>query len=201
MRKAINKNSKKRKKRVSRNGVILISLLALMSLVISLITMSYSWFTPAVKKATGMQYQADAAIRSEKCQIFKNYEGVKDPNDNNKLKYTTEVTGSQSISGTELKYFRTVIINPDENATNVSLYISSMPGSSDSDNPYGMGVASPSNSYHKYPSSQSDVYIVRNAYIDGVKDGVNGELIVDWFIKPNGNTISINLSGLYLMYN
>lgn len=184
-----------------RNGLKLILLLAALILVVSIVTMSYSWFEPGVRKRTGMEYKADVNVRSESCAITGNYVGAPDANDNNKIKYSTAVSGAQSVSGDGIKYYRTVIANTDVNPTNVSLYISSLPAPNADNSAYGLGVASPSNSYHKYKAAQSDIYIVRNAYIAGKSEGENGELYVDWFIKPNGNTVKINFNHLYLMYN
>ena len=186
---------------LSRTGPKLILLLAVLILVVSIVTMSYSWFEPGVKKRTGMEYKADVNVRSEKCAIVGNYIGVKDPDDNDKIKYTTAAGASQTVSGNDIKYFRTVIANTDPNPTNVSLYISSLPAPSENNSAYGLGVASPSNSFHKYSAAQQNIYIVRNAYIAGESEGENGELYVDWFIKPNGNSVPITFSNLYLMYN
>lgn len=180
-----------------RNGIVLVALLAVMILVISLITMSYSWFTPEVRKGTGMTYQADLKIRSENCSIVGTYKNTAEAN--HAKNYSTAVGTSESVPANGIRYFKTVISNADANATNVSLYAASLPSGT-----YGLGVAYPSNSYHKYSSGGSDVYIVRNAHIDGMSEGENGEIYVEWFIKNESDSaVTVNFStlGLYLMYN
>ena len=192
-------NSKTRKKAFKffsgRNGIILIALLAVMILIVSLITMSYSWFSPEVKKGTGMVYQADLSVRSENCTIVGTY---KDTGTNGVKNYSAAVGSTETVSANGIRYFKTVIDNADPNATNVSLYATSLPSGT-----YGLGVAYPSNSYHKYSSGGSDVYIIRNAHIEGVSEGENGEISVEWFIKAGSSDITINFStlNLYLMYN
>lgn len=178
-----------------RSGIILVALLAVMILVVSLVTMSYSWFTPEVKKGTGMTYQADLKIRSENCSIEKT---LKATVTNGVKNYSNTVGATEKVSAKSISYFRTIIINEDPNATNVSLYATTLPSGT-----YGLGVAYPSNSYHKYTGG-SDVYIVRNAYIEGKADGENGEIYVDWFIRNDSSSeITVNFStlNLYLMYN
>ena len=186
-----------------RNGIVLVALLAVMILVISLITMSYSWFTPEVRKGTGMTYQADLKIRSENCSIVGTYKNTAEAN--HAKNYSTAVGPSESVPvpANGICYFKTVISNADANATNVSLYAALLPSGT-----YGLGVAYPSNSYHKYSSGDSDDYsdvnIVRNAHIDGMSEGENGEIYVEWFIKNESNSaVTVNFStlGLYLMYN
>ncbi|MBQ3417832.1 MAG: hypothetical protein IJH32_08350 [Ruminococcus sp.] len=192
-------NPKTQKKAVKffsgRNGIILIALLAVMILTVSLITMSYSWFSPEVKKGTGMAYQADLQIRSENCSIVGTY---KDTGTNGAKNYSTAVGTSETVPANEIRYFKTVIDNADANATNVSLYATALPSGT-----YGLGVAYPSNSYHKYTSGGSDVYIIRNAQIEGAADGENGEISVEWFIKAGSSAVTVNFStlNLYLMYN
>lgn len=192
-----NTNTKKNAVRFfsGRNGIILIALLAAMILVVSIITMSYSWFTPEVRKGTGMTYQADLKIRSENCSITGTY---KDTGTAGKKNYSTAVSSTETVPAGEIRYFKTVIDNADPNPTNVSLYATALPSGT-----YGLGVAYPSNSYHKYSSGGSDVYITRNAYIEGASNGENGEIYVEWFIKAGTSAVTVNFSTLklYLMYN
>lgn len=190
--------SQKRKKTLStRSGITLIALLAVLILLVSVVTLSYSWFEPQTRKGTGMEYIADAAVRSENCRIVSTSKGTIN---NGEITYGNPVTGSQTIeSTTKIQYFKTVIENLDDAATNVSLFISSLPAPGSGY--YGFGVAVPSNSYRKISSQQTDFYVIRNAYISGKNDEGDHELTIEWFVRPEGNEVSVDVDQLYIMYN
>lgn len=182
-----------------RRGIIIVALLAAMILIINVITLSYSWFEPQVKKGTGMNYTADLAVRSDNCSITGNYLGTRGVN--GKLIYSTTISNTQTIEAESIMYFRTVIANNASTPTNVSLYISTLPAPV-SGNAYGLGVAYPSSSYHKFSSQPDpDFYIIRNAYIAEKKNDEAGQLKVDWFIKTGESAVTIDFTKLYLMYN
>ncbi|MEE3492258.1 hypothetical protein [Ruminococcus sp.] len=191
------KQNKRKKVFTTRNGIVLVALLAVLILLVSVVTLSYSWFEPQSRPGTGMEYRADAAVRSQNCSIKGTYAGTVT---NGAITYdkTNSLSGTQSVSG-DIKYFLTEIENADPAPTNISLFIGSLPAASS--DYYGLGVAVPSNSYRKISSAQTDYYIIRNAYINGFKDGHNGELTVEWFIRPEGNTVDFNVNNLYIMYN
>lgn len=200
----INKNNNKviRKLNFSRKSIFLVLLLAVIILVVNIITASFSWFQPSSKAGANMQYQDSAQLRPETC-TFATYRGTL--NSDNSITYgSSPVTGSQTISsGTQnspsFTHFRTSITNSSQDyPTCVSLYMSSLPSCN-------LGVIYPSNSYRTFTETQNnDVYIIRNAYVKiNVETDVLGPglLNVDWFIKNYGNSFSIDLNNLYLMYN
>ena len=182
----------------TKKGVVLISLLAAMILVVSIVTASYSWFTPQIQTGKSINYTAENVIRSENCS-FTTYLGTKNTSGENigKINYDTEhtVTGVQKVDITGVIYFKTKIENASDYPTDVSLYISSMPASI-------VAVAYPSNSVRTVSSAQSDYYIVRNAYVSVLDHSIknSGELTVEWFLKASQGT-EVDLSGLYLTYN
>lgn len=200
------KNNSKRVMFSRRKGIILIALLAMLILMVNIIMMSYSWFSPNVRKGTGMSYSADIQVRSESCTLVSHL----GTSTNGLITYdnatynTTYTVGANSI-----KYFKTIISNSSDYSSNVSLFISALPtsvdggtvSSSSTFTSFGLGVAYPSNSYRTYTTLQEDLYIVRNAYIEGKSDGANGEISIEWFIKTGSSTVTVDLSKLYIMYN
>ena len=184
-----------------RNGVILVALLAILILLINVVTFSYSWFTPSVKNSTGMSYQGSGGVRSQDCSTAT----FKLTSTNGKLSVGDAVTANAEVAvadGDGIQYFRTVIYNNSSVATNVSLYLASVPTSSAA---FSLGVMTPSNSFHTYTTSQTDVSIIRNAYIAG---GVTrdagfepGVREVIWFIKTQGADVAVDMTQLYILYN
>lgn len=220
-----NKDSKKKKARLisGRRGIVLVVLLAVMILVVNIVTLSYSWFKPAVEPGTGMHYKSDVRVRSENCEIVGTYKAadVSSPQINGKWDFsdTTAYTGEQTISANSIQYFKTVVKNLDTAPSNISLYIKSLPAKVNGSAPaagstfetFGLGVGYPSNSYHKYSTSQSDIYIARNAYIGG-KDSNEEEIYFIWFIKTGSKSVTVDLTpydpenptascNLYISYN
>ena len=187
-------NAKTDKKRLlsKRNGIILIVLLAVMILVINIITLSYSWFSPEVKRGIGMHYGAELTVRSQNCSITHSVGSVT----KGAISYTAW-NGSSTVTveaGNKIQYFKTTVTNSDPNPTNISLYISSLPACS-------LGVATPSNTYRTFAEAQTHIYILRNAYIEPLKDGTPGMREIEWFVKTSDTAVTIDLSNVYLMYN
>lgn len=214
--KAKNKRESKNeqmKKKITRRGVILISVLAVLILMVNIITASYSWFTPQTVNGSGMQYVDTGYIRSEQC-TFKTYRGTINTNYSaghyiDQIDYNTEIT-SESVPAGQTKYFRTSIVNADKKAaSDVSLYFSSF---GDSGSNLTVAVTYPSNTVRTVSGEQTDYCLVRNAYVkvndDNDVDGP-GLLQVDWFVKNNGSSaVTINVgrmggsnANMYIMYN
>ena len=200
--------SSKKKLLTKRNGIILIVFLAVLIFVINAITLSYAWFSPEVQPRTGMQYQTNLSIRSENCTIAQKIgraEAV-----SGKIQYDDPWTaGDTSITVTAgtTQYFLATITNHSEYATNISLYIKKLPhwGAGESaptlTDSFGMGVAAPSNTYRKYSEAQENIYILRNAYIEPLKNETPGTLEIEWFIKAGEEDVTVNLDDVYIMYN
>ncbi len=195
----------KNKKLTMRRGVVLVALLAVVILVVNLVTASYSWFTPQSDTKRGMRYSFDGKIRSENCSMS-TFTGVKVTSQNrgegeyvDQIRYATSASsGTMSISAGETKYFKTEILNADtKNASDISLYIPSIAGK------FTLAVTYPGNTVRKFSSDQTDLYIVRDAYVKQKDEAdVNGpgKLEIEWFITAQTAT-SFNVSNLYLLYN
>ena len=193
----------------SSRATVILSLFAIVLIVVNLVLVSYSWFSPASQKGTGIKYNTSINFRSEKCEM-KQYTGT---NTNGVIEYTPITAGSfeRKLSGGQngtTYYFQTEITNTDqEYPTIVSLFFSSFPTSWKDNTEFsglGFGVQEPSNSYHTYNATQSpDFYLIRNAFIDK-NDGHNKEasLSVKWFVVvPAGNEVTLNLGTMFLTYN
>lgn len=182
-------------------------LLAVLILVITMTTVSFSWFEPDVQSGVGLQFKETTTLRSESCTI-KTYKGVK-ITDSTSTKYglvdyeTTEVANgtAQIIKEGETVYFKTVVENTSEDYdTNVSLFLKTFTVNS---NIASVGVAVPTNSYRTFSSNQNDLSIVRNAFVKKyVKtDSAPGELSIEWFVKCDSGQVSFYPRDLYLAYN
>ncbi len=188
-----------------RRGVVLIALLAVIVMVINLVSASYSWFTPQSDTKQGMKYSFDGKIRSENCTMS-TYTGIKVTEANRKdgeyidqLRYNANAaSGTMSISAGQTMYFKTEILNADtKNASDISLYIPAISGK------FTLAVTYPGNTVRKFSSDQTDLYIVRDAYVKQKDEAdVNGPgmLQIEWFITAQTAT-SFNVSNLYLLYN
>lgn len=194
----------------SRRGVIVVALIAVLVLVINLITASYSWFTPQEEAKRGMEYSFDGQMRSENCTMT-TYVGNKlisaEGDSLAEGQYWGQIvygangaSGSQTVAAGKTLYVKTEIINGDtNNASDISLYISSLPACT-------LAVTYPGNSVRRYSSTQTDCYIVRDAFVkrkdNGDVNGLPGKLEIEWFVTNNGSSnISVNLNNLYLLYN
>ena len=219
-----NKNAKKDQKKnksykkrfdaiMARKGMSLVLILAVMILVVSIVSLSFSWFRPGERTGIGVGYNAEIALRSENCAITTYYSNSIGAASDGKIIYydeypypdsnDPEASSTVTVPAGERVYFKTVIENLDVNGTNVSLYISQIPESAPGGT-IGLGVATPSNTYHTYSAQQTDVYIIRNAFVHGyVADAEEDYFtVVEWFVRNNtASDITVDLSKLYLMYN
>ncbi len=171
--------------------------LAILIAVVGMITVSFSWFAPESKTGNSLMFKNADPVRSQDC-LIKNHIG--DINtETNVVTYNSfeaKKTLSQGVN-----YFRTVITNDAEYDTNVSLYLESIDvvGAAD----YMLAVTVPTNTCRTFKTSQSDLHIVRNAYISAynVEKIGTGEIVVDWFVKVNSGTITIDPEDIYITYN
>ena len=212
-------NKQKKKKNINkrfedimkRKGMNIVLILAVLILVVSVVSLSFSWFSPGSQTGKGVGFDADIAMRSENCTI-KTYmsNSINSASDGKIIYAENQTTGTVTVSAGERVYFKTDIENQDSSGTNVSLYISEIPSTVGGSDPgsssfssIGLGVATPSNTYHTYTTKQTDVYIIRNAFVHG-NDGSDEEYTttVEWFVRNYGSSdVVIDLDKLYIMYN
>lgn len=187
----------------TKKGIMLISLLAILVLVVSIITASYSWFSPKSVKGTGINYHTDVRFRSENCTVT-HYVGSKDANgviSYTKIDNPTTVTINASTSADTIAYYMTNITNNDPKyPTVVSVYMSDFP---EANRTFGFGIAAPSNSYRQLTAQQHDYYFVRNAFISQNDNSDDATLSVEWFVKvpQNGSSVTIDLRKMFIMFN
>ena len=214
-RKSAAKVRDKKQNRATRRGVILISVLAVVILIVNIVTASFSWFAPNSVSGAGMEYKKTTYNRSEQCtfstvigsKLSKPQEGMYI----DQLVYTIEVNNWEVEAG-QTAYFRTLIVNADENyPSDVSLYFAKF-GESGSN--LTIAETSPSNTVRTVSGEQDDFCLTRNAFVkrhdDNDMDGP-GLLQVDWFVTNNGSSdVTIKLApesdgganaNMYLMYN
>lgn len=201
-------SAKQKKKRAldTRRGVVLIALLALVILVINLVSASYSWFKPQDVSNRGLEYSFTGKMRSENCEMY-TYRGTlvtaanrQDGEYVGQIRYDTSPNiGSVNLTGGgNIQYFKTEIINQDtNNASDVSLYISSLGACT-------LAVTYPGNTVRTFSETQSDLYIVRDAYVkrkDNADVNGPGKLVIEWFVKSGTSAVTVNPGNLYLLYN
>lgn len=188
--------------------------MAVLILVISMVTVSFSWFEPDVKEGVGLQYIDTTTLRAENCEISTHAGTMNDTPGTTGyglVQYDTDVlssgdvTVSASGSGDDITpgiaYYKTVIVNNNEDKdTVVSLYLKSFTVTNGS---ASVGVAVPTNSFRTFTSTKSDLHIVRNAYISYkvANQAGTGELVVEWFVRCDSGSVTFNPGDLYLMYS
>lgn len=173
-------------------------LMAILIVVIGMTTVSFSWFEPSNLSGSGLKFNTTTFVSSTDCTI-KTYTGTKNIDD--VIKYDDEISDSVSVSSSETKYFKTIISNSNTNyAANVSLYMSEFEVT---DGKASLAVIIPTNTYRSYTETQTDLHIIRNAYISKKDSEVTGagELEVEWFVTCESGTVTFDPSNLYLMYD
>ena len=136
---------------MARKGMSIVLILAVLILVVSIVSLSFSWFEPEKIDGRGAEYNAVISMRSEDCSI-KTYIGTIMPyytesattannepttiriDPKGKISYSEGFYGDQGTMGAtytiqpgQWQYFRTDIHNNSNIATNVSLYLSQFP--------------------------------------------------------------------------
>ena len=183
-------------------------ILAVLIAIVSIVTVSFSWFEPGTKEGIGLAFNDETKLRAQNCTIT-TFEGTKNQDGTYYYGVTNVGTDNVTINATTsgdtttpaIKYYRTVITNSSEDYdTVVSLYLSSF---SPSDGNASIGVAYPTNSYRTFTVTQKDIHIVRNAYVPRkiVTDQNPGELVIEWFVKCDSGSVTFNPSEVYLMYS
>ena len=182
--------------------------MAIMILIIGMTTASYSWFEPDVKEGIGLEFKDETHLRAQNCTVA-TYKGVK----GNKIttyesspmanaNVTVEATTSGETTTPGYAYFKTVITNSSADYdTVVSLFIPSFTVAGNSN--ASLCVAVPTNSVRTYSATQTDIHVIRNAYVPRyvAADANPGQIIVEWFVKCNVGSVTFNPSQVYLMYS
>ena len=201
-------HSVKKKKITTRKGVMLVSLLAILIVVVSIITASYSWFLPTSTKSTGISYNSSAGFRSESCTV-KHYAGTKNATTGVISYSKTEIaTNTQSITRGTKAYYRTEITNTSSDYTTVfSLFFSNFPNQTDPTiNAFGnvsLGISYPSNTFRTLSEVQTDYPLLRNVYLNA-NDGTNEDasISVEWFVVADDSSdFSFDINNIYLVYS
>lgn len=185
---------------------VLCVVMALLTIVIAMTTVSFSWFEPDVKEGIGLQYKDEAKLRDESCDITTysgNYNNSPNTTGYGLVLYGNVVsTGNVTVNEGNTAYFKTVITNSSEDYdTVVSLFLPSFaPGA---DSKASIGVAMPTNSYRTFTSSKTDIHIIRNAQVKKYvsTDANPGTISVEWFVKCEAGSVTFNPSQVYLMYS
>lgn len=178
---------------------VLCLMLSLLIVIIGMSTVSFSWFEPDTKEGIGLQFKDETKLRAQSCSIV-TYEG----NMGNKVvNYGgTEVAdGDVTITEGVIKYYKTVITNSSrEYDTVVSLFIPSLAVSGGTSK---LCVMYPTNSVRVYSETQTDLHIIRNAYVPMLveTDSNPGTLVVEWFVKCDSGSVTFNPSSVFLMYS
>lgn len=186
---------------------VICMLLALLIVIISMSTVSFSWFEPDVKEGIGLEFKDETKLRSQDCTI-ETYEGTlgnKIVNYAGAQVSSGDVTISATTSGETttpaMKYYKTVIYNSSTDYdTVVSLFL---PLFTPNEGNASIGVAYPTNSYRTFTSEQTDIHIIRNAFVSKrvATDANPGQIIIEWFVKCDAGSVTFDPSKVYLMYS
>ncbi|MBQ8860163.1 MAG: hypothetical protein IJ015_02355 [Ruminococcus sp.] len=191
-------------------------LLAVLIVILGMTTISFSWFEPDIEEGIGLEFKEDTKLRSQECTIatysgtkgnkITDYKTTEVADANVTLEATSETVtaedGSESTVYTPVyAYYKTVITNPsDDYDTVVSLFLPSfVPSNGNS----SLCVAYPTNSCRTFSEEQTDIHIIRNAYVPNnvATDSNPGQLVVEWFVKCSVGSVTFNPSQVYLMYS
>ncbi|MBQ7965683.1 MAG: hypothetical protein IJ331_06355 [Ruminococcus sp.] len=184
---------------------VLCVLMAILTIIIAMTTMSYSWFEPDIKEGIGLQYKDEAQLRDEHCAIV-TYSGAYN-NTMGSTGYGLVLYGDQittadvTVNEGETVYYKTVIENSSEKYdTVVSLFL---PSFTITGGNASIGVAFPTNSFRTFSANQTDIHIIRNAHVKMFvdTDANPGQLSVEWFVKCESGSVTFNPSQVYLMYS
>lgn len=189
-------------------------LMAVLIIVISMTTVSFSWFTPNSQAGSGLKFSSSSFVSSTDCTIT-TYMGHKNADDVVKYEEVAEdsidFTYGENIYNT--LYFKTVITNNNEKyPANVSLYLDSFSVEAGS---ASLAVVLPTNTYRTYSCTLNDngvptgdiciydLHIIRNAHITKKDVEVTGagELEVEWFVTCDSGTVHFDPTSLFLMYD
>lgn len=182
--------------------------MAVLIVAISLVTATFSWFEPGVKQGVGLQFKETTSIRAQDC-TFETFRGTLNSDPTNTtgvyglVTYSSDAMSDLAVTAQEGEtlYFKTLITNGSfDYDTNVSLFLSQIIITNGS---ASVGVAVPTNTYRTYTTTQSDMPVIRNANVSyQVENEANkGQLSVEWFVKCESGTVSLNPANLYLSYN
>ncbi len=185
---------------------IICILMAVLILAIGTITVSYSWFEPDIKEGIGLQYKDEAKLRAENCSIVTysgNYNNTPGSSGYGLVQYGNEPisSGAVTVTSGQTVYYKTVIVNSSEEYdTVVSLFLSSF---TPTDGTASIGVAFPTNSFRTFSETQTDIHIIRNAYVKTkiLNDANPGELSVEWFVRCDSGSVTFNPGAVFLMYS
>ena len=186
-----------------RRGVILIAVLAALILLINIVTVTYSWFTPGSASGTTLQfYQENDGIRSENCSATYALRTAPDAT-------VSSVTCPVATDGSDandtvdsyegLVYFKISIRNAADTPTNISLYLNqSIPAG------VTIGIVSPTNSVHTYTDGAANGdFLIRNAYVSASSSEIgSGEFEVEAFLRNTGSApFTLTTSYIQILYN
>ncbi len=189
--------------------------MAVLIIVISMTTVSFSWFTPGSLSGSGLKFSSSTFVSSTDCTVT-TYIGKKNADD--VIKYDEVVDDPVMLSYGDnvynTLYFKTIISNNNENyAANVSLYMTDF--TVDQNSKASIAVTLPTNTYRTYTGTLNEddaqteavhienLHIIRNAYITkkDVEITGAGELEVEWFVTCDSGTVRFDPGSLYLMYD
>lgn len=181
--------------------------MAVLIVVISLTTATFSWFEPDAKEGVGLQFVEEAALRAENC-VVATYRGELNitpgtPNYGLVEYDESRPVGTTTVNAGTTVYFKSVITNNNEDKdTVVSLYLRTFNVSSNNGSA-SLGVATPTNSYRTFTSSQTDLHIIRNAYVSYKveNEARTGEVVVEWFVRCDSGYVTFSPGSAYLTYN
>ncbi len=178
--------------------------LAILIIIVSITTVSFSWFEPGSASGIGLQFSVDTSVRSQNCS-YSTFEGNDDDNNGVIVYGNTEVDSDEvTVSADDVAYFKTVIYNDNEKYdTNVSLYLPSFTVSGTKPSA-SLGVITPTNTYRTFSfTPDGGIHIIRNAYITAYSadESGSGSITVEWFVKCDEGSVKFNPSQVYLTYN
>lgn len=188
---------------MKKNKILLKQILILTLCVMSVVSVSFSWFGRGSENGNAMQFEKTVGIRGEGCTIA-TYLGALEFNQvvnydesTNKLFNYTSFGVYQNDFYNNKIYFKTNITNPNSYDTKVSLYFGSLEytqGLSAGD--ICIGVSEPTKTYWSMKSNMpQDGYYYYEPYtlVKNISVGAGKTVSVEWFIHVDDD---VNISSL-----
>lgn len=154
---------------MKKSKIMLLTVLALVLCIVCIVSNTFSWFPrPQELKGDSLAWNVSYDISVGEGITMATYESTDDGKTFGETALT-DFTDTTGIASDKRRYFRTDIINSGDNAQSVSLFISRLDLSQNSNGNFYLGVNGPLKTYKGFGSSQSEkvssVINKKNVYV------------------------------------
>lgn len=185
-----------------------LSLTVILILVASLAVFSaFSWYDRTARpNETGrlLNYTQTGKVNKTQDVSVITYSGTLE---NGEVTYSeTALSGAVSVKAGQVNYFKSVVTNGDVGDALVSLYLKEFTYNSGMGQIINIGLVNPEKTYKEYQgdASGSDYVISTLCLEDNIFVESNGEVVVEWFVKPSASytgDAALDIGKMFIAYN